>query len=547
MYTRIFSSSLAVALAVLMADATQAAELLNLGDIPVQTLAREFTFDAQGNPTRGLSASFNRLHTLHQHTDRRQITHMRMQQHYAGFPVFGGYAIVHTPEKTPRAVFSSRAWMNGRVYRGLHNELGQPSSAFATGGQAALAAFKRPYATDKVSEETVVPMVYIDKQNKAHWAYRVSLLVSYADRIPERPSAIVDAFTYAPYLTWNDIKTQGVPVNGKGFGGNRKTQRFTYGAGKYPFLNLTRDPLTQTCIMQNKRVKVIDMHHRGVTARSKAMSFPCVLQSSVGESFVITGYLGDGYDAVNGAYSPTNDALYAGEMTHHLYQDWYGMEALTNPDGTSMQLIMRVHYGQGYENAYWDGKQMTFGDGYALLYPLVSLGVTAHEISHGFTEQHSDLIYEGQSGGLNESFSDMAAQAAEVYAGATPSWMLGEEILKEDSGIKAMRYMDKPSRDGSSIDTATEYFEGLNVHYSSGVYNRLFYLLATQPGWGVRKAFDVMVKANTDYWIPYTNFTEAGCGVIQAAEDLGYSTQTVTDMLKEVAITDLSGCKHITE
>jgi pseudolysin len=201
-----------------------------------------------------------------------------------------------------------------------------------------------------------------------------------------------------------------------------------------------------------------------------------------------------------------------------------------------MQLVMRVHYGDGYENAYWDGKQMTFGDGENMMYPLVSLGVGAHEISHGFTEQHSGLEYYGQSGGMNEAFSDMAAQAAEYYSAGKSSWQIGPEIMKEDSGYDALRYMDKPSRDGSSIDSADEYYGGLDVHYSSGVYNHLFYSLATQEGWNVRKAFDVMVKANMDYWTPYTDFEEGGCGVLSAAKDLDFSLDAVKTSLKAVNI-----------
>lgn len=201
-----------------------------------------------------------------------------------------------------------------------------------------------------------------------------------------------------------------------------------------------------------------------------------------------------------------------------------------------MQLVMRVHYGQGYENAYWDGKQMTFGDGDTMMYPLVSLGVGGHEVSHGFTEQHSGLEYFGQSGGMNESFSDMAAQAAEYYSVGKNSWQIGPEIMKEDSGYDALRYMDKPSRDGMSIDVADDYYGGLDVHYSSGVYNHLFYILANQPNWNLRMAFDVMVKANMDYWTPYSTFDEGGCGMLSAAKDLGYNLDDIKKSLSEVTI-----------
>jgi pseudolysin len=138
---------------------------------------------------------------------------------------------------------------------------------------------------------------------------------------------------------------------------------------------------------------------------------------------------------------------------------------------------------------------------------------------------------------MNESFSDMAAQAAQFYSEGKNSWKIGERIMKESSGYEALRYMDKPSRDGASIDTADEYYNGLDVHYSSGVYNHLFYLLANEPGWNVRKAFDVMVKANQDYWTPWSSFQKGACGVLSATRDYGYDVGTLNDALNQVALT----------
>src|SRR3546814_12024257 len=76
---------------------------------------------------------------------------------------------------------------------------------------------------------------------------------------------------------------------------------------------------------------------------------------------------------------------------------------------------MKVHYSNSYENAFWDGSSMTFGDGASTFYPLVSLDVSSHEVSHGYPEQNSGLNYSVQSGGINEAFSDMAGEAAEYY------------------------------------------------------------------------------------------------------------------------------------
>src|SRR5688572_9676182 len=102
---------------------------------------------------------------------------------------------------------------------------------------------------------------------------------------------------------------------------------------------------------------------------------------------------------------------------------------------------MKVHYRTSYENAFWDGSAMTFGDGASTFYPLVSLDVSSHEVSHGFTEQNSNLTYSGMSGGINEAYSDMAGEAAEFFMKGTNDWLVGAQIFK---GTGALRYMNNP-------------------------------------------------------------------------------------------------------
>ncbi|CAM2895469.1 zinc metalloprotease ProA [Legionella worsleiensis] len=532
MHPNFYLSPLAVALAFGISSPVKAAEPVPLQKSSIVELKQKFKLSTPG-AVKGIAVSNDTLEFVKQHTDKNKVTHVRMQQHYAGFPVFGGYAIMHSTYKAGMlARAQANVQMNGQVYQGLQAELGQPEASFVKNADAALQQFKNKYANQHVSEEHVTPMIYVDEKNKAHWAYKVSVFLRHDDNIPERPTAIIDAQTHKPYVEWNDVKTRLSPVHGIGFGGNRKVGEYQFGKD-LPLLELSRDNLVEQCYMENSYVKVVDMGHK-YYSNNKPMQFSC--KTSDQSDIFYTGYSGDGYDRDNGAASPTNDAMYAGYVIKHMYHDWYGIEALTKSDGSPMQLVMRVHYGYGYENAYWDGKQMTFGDGDTMMYPLVSLGVGAHEISHGFTEQHSELEYFGQSGGMNEAFSDMAAQAAEYYSTGKSSWQIGPEIMKEDSGYEALRYMDKPSRDGRSIDVADDYYGGLDVHYSSGVFNHLFYILANQPDWTIRKAFDVMVKANMDYWTPYSTFDEGGCGVLNAAKDLGYNLDDIKKSLSEVTI-----------
>ncbi|WED43411.1 zinc metalloprotease ProA [Legionella cardiaca] len=534
MHPNFYLSPLVASLALTMASSVKAAEPISLQSESFKNLQQQFHLSLPGVRQATSAVSVDNLQFLRQHTDRNHVTHIRMQQQYAGFPVIGGYAIVHSKGNMAALLNTQNAvTMNGIVYRGLQQDLGQPAADFVKNGQIALQQLKDQYKDKNVSAEQVTPVVYIDEQHQAHWAYKVSIFVRHTDRIPERPTAIVDANTYQPFVKWNDIKTARVPAKGMGFGGNSKIGEYAFGKN-YPLLDITREKRGSTCYMENTDVRVVDMKH-DYYSNNRPMKFTCKKPAD-GTLTFWTGYKGDGYDRDNGAFSPTNDALYAGYVIKHMYQDWYGVQALTKADGSPMQLVMRVHYGEGYENAYWDGEQMTFGDGENMMYPLVSLGVGGHEVSHGFTEQHSNLEYYGQSGGMNEAFSDMAAQAAEFYSTGKNSWQIGPEIMKEDSGWDALRYMDKPSRDGMSIDTADEYNSGLDVHFSSGVFNHLFYILATKPGWDTRKAFDVMVKANMDYWTPSSTFDEGGCGVLTAARDLNYSLEDVKASLGEVAV-----------
>ena len=533
MHPNYYLSPLAVAIALGLASPVKAAEPITLQKASFADIQQKFQLSL--GIMKGTAVSTDSLQFVSQHTDDNKVTHVRMQQQYAGFPVFGGYAIMHSNATAKLlAAGTTDVRMNGVVYQGLQAELGQPSASFIKNAPIVLQQFKDKYAKNNISEEQITPMIYIDDKHQAHWAYKVSVFVSYDDRIPERPTAILDAQTNKPFVEWNDVKTAMAPAKGKGFGGNHKIGQYEFGKD-LPLLELTRDASVELCFMENTDVKVVDMGHKYYSS-NKPMQFSCKALPGDQSSIYFTGYSADGYDKDNGAASPTNDALYAGYVIKHMYHDWYGIQVLNKSDGTPMQLVMRVHYGAGYENAYWDGKQMTFGDGDTMMYPLVSLGVGGHEISHGFTEQHSGLEYFGQSGGMNEAFSDMAAQAAEYYSVGKSSWQIGPEIMKEDSGYEALRYMDKPSRDGMSIDVADDYYGGLDVHYSSGVYNHLFYILANQPDWDIRKAFDVMVKANMDYWTPYSTFDEGGCGMLNAAKDLGFSLNDVKKSLSEVTI-----------
>ncbi|PCK32814.1 M4 family metallopeptidase [Pseudoalteromonas piscicida] len=343
--------------------------------------------------------------------------------------------------------------------------------------------------------------VWLDGDSTARLVYEVTF-VTYGDE-PKRPYLIIDANTGEVLQSYDNLQH----ADATGPGGNQKTGRYEYGTD-YGYLDVAQSG--NTCTMTNANVKTVNLNHGngGTTAHS----FTCPENT---------------FKEINGAYSPLNDAHYFGNVVFNMYNDWLGTAPL------SFQLQMRVHYSSNYENAFWDGSAMTFGDGGSTFYPLVSLDVSAHEVSHGFTEQNSGLVYRYKSGGLNEAFSDMAGEAAEFYMKGSNDWLVGQDIFK---GSGALRYMNDPTQDGRSIDHQSNYTSSMDVHHSSGVFNKAFYNLATTAGWDTKKAFIVMAKANQMYWTANTDWDLAGNGVMDAACDLGYEPNDVKAALAAVGV-----------
>jgi len=488
------------------------------------------------------------LTSLSANVDFNQTKHIRLKQTFKGYKVWGGDVIAHIPHGVNsqnltnlNAQQSHDTTLNGVVYQGLDADLANAPPFIFTSAQADKALQQSIQHFQKISgfkseikDTKTELMVYVDTNNKAHWVFLVSFLTA-KDVMPVKPIYIIDAQSFTVYKEWNNLQTEG-SVDGGGFGGNLKMGKLVYDGlkGNLATLKMQQDK-SKICSLVNDDVTVKDRR-----SRDEVIHFNCDKANADHNNIFWDADL----DAVNGGYSPSNDALYAGKVIKEMYRNWYDLSVLER-NGKPMQLVMRVH--ENMDNAYWDGEQMTFGDGISMFYPLTSLGVAAHEISHGFTEQHSNLSYESQSGGLNESFSDMAAQAAEFYSVGHNSWQIGPEIFKAND--EALRYMDNPSRDcngrtpGSwcSISNLSEYRDGLDVHYSSGVFNKAFYLMGTAKDWDTKKAFDVMVKANANYWTPNTSFTDAACGVMKATQDYKYDAKAVEKAMSQVGI-DVSHC-----
>ena len=453
----------------------------------------------------GLDAD-SRLFLLDRKTDRGVRNH-RYQQTFRGLPIFGEHVIVNEDDSgNLRSLF-------GRKVDGLASEIpaGKPrlsrNRALAIGKSAGLG---NRVGFMHISDQTSELMIYVDDSGRAHKSYVVSYFADTRNGgAPTRPTVILDADTGRVLKQWDNLQHALV---GTGPGGNTKTGQHEYGTN-YGFMDVAQSGTT--CTMNNANVKTVNLN--GGTSGTTAFAYTCPRNT---------------VKVINGAYSPLNDAHYFGSVIYNMYNAYIGKPPLT------FQLTMRVHYGSNYQNAFWNGSSMTFGDGGTTFYPLVSLDVASHEVSHGFTSQNSNLTYSGQSGGINEAYSDIAGEAAEYYMKGTNDFLVGSDIFKANG---ALRYMANPPQDGASIGNAANYVAGMDVHYSSGVYNKAFYTLATTAGWNTQKAFQVFARANDLYWSASTNFNQGACGVQTAAADLGFNVANVTAAFTAVGVSCSGG------
>ncbi|WP_338864846.1 M4 family metallopeptidase [Myxococcus stipitatus] len=226
---------------------------------------------------------------------------------------------------------------------------------------------------------------------------------------------------------------------------------------------------------------------------------------------------------------------------YNCYRDLFGRDSF---DNSGSAITSTVHYGVSLVNAFWNGTQLVYGDGDGVTASNLanSLDLTAHELTHAVTTYTSNLSYSGQPGGLNESMSDIFGAVCQWYGDSrvvsNRTWMIGDDVWTPSIPNDALRYMANPKQDGASLDCFNDYSSGTSVHFSSGISNLAFYLLAQGgthprgrtttdvPGIGIEKAARIFYKANADFLVSNSGFEAAKVATEQAAVELGYDIAT---------------------
>jgi Zn-dependent metalloprotease len=228
-------------------------------------------------------------------------------------------------------------------------------------------------------------------------------------------------------------------------------------------------------------------------------------------------------------------------------------------DGQGMNIVLNVHYSQGYANAFWDGDEMTFGDGDGQIFVnfAKSLDVVAHELAHGVTEFTAGLDYYAQSGALNEHFSDVFGTAITQHdlnqTVDSADWLIGNEIMGTALAGETLRSMKAP---GTAYSNALmgddpqpahmrDYYSGeadfRGVHINSGIPNRVFYLVACDQ-LGTARAAQLWYHTLVNLW-PTANFADFAAVLINTTQVMTGrralpqgTTQTVRLALKDVGL-----------
>jgi Zn-dependent metalloprotease len=217
-------------------------------------------------------------------------------------------------------------------------------------------------------------------------------------------------------------------------------------------------------------------------------------------------------------------------ITYDFYKNHFNRDSV---DGAGMPLISLVKYcytsdGCPYANAFWDGQQMTYGDGYAS-----ADDVVAHELTHGVTEHTSNLYYYYQSGAINESLSDVFGEFIDQTDGAGLDTAEVKWLLGEDLSIGAIRNMadppafGHPDRMGSPSYVADELDNG-GVHSNSGVNNKAAFLIADGgvfngraiDGLGIPKAAQIYYKVATSYLLSGSDYQDLADALRAACSSL---------------------------
>ena len=464
--------------------------------------------------------------------DEIQTSHLRMKQMYKGVSVYGGEMILHKKDNEEVSL------LNGHFYPTPKIENVKPSLSGDNVGKLAISdvsksSIVKPMTATEMTilkyEKPKTELIIYHQNEKAdseRLAYHVMVRPNFLERwvyvIDANSGEILDKYNYT--CTLDGVATATVrDLNGF----NRSINTYLSG-NSYNLIDASRGMFTRG----NKVVKADDPQRVIWTIDAT--------NSKVSEDLTIKQV-----SSTNNSWSNATavSAHYNAGLAYDYYEKKHGRKSLNGGDGTIISIInITDENGKGFDNAFWNGEYMGYGNGGTAFKPLAGgLDVAGHEMTHGVIEKTANLEYKGQSGAINESLADCFGALVEAKSG-NDLWKLGEDVVvARFYPTGALRDLSNPNNGGRSLNdngyqptNMNQYYSGsednYGVHINSGVPNNAFYRFATASGMNLTKAEKVYYRALAFYLTRTSKFLDLRRAVIQSATDLRSSGITDADI-----------------
>lgn len=462
-----------------------------------------------------------RLSLIGKQTDELGHTVMRFEQRYHGIPVYGAVLVAHVNDGELSSL--SGTLIPNLDKRTLKTEAAisvQQAEMIAKQDVADAVTKERPAAEEGKPTRLVI---YPDGETP-RLAYEVN--VRFLTPVPGNWIYMIDAADGKVLNKWNQMDEAkpggGQPVAGastvgvgRGVLGDQKYINTTYSSyyGYYYLQDNTRGSGIFTYDGRNRT------------------TLPGSLWAD-GDNQLFASY-----DAA------AVDAHYYAGVVYDYYKNVHGRLSY---DGSNAAIRSTVHYGRGYNNAFWNGSQMVYGDGDGQTFLPFSGGidVVGHELTHAVTDYTAGLVYQNESGAINEAMSDIFGTLVEFYANRNPDWEIGEDIYTPGVAGDALRSMSDPAKYGDPDHYSKRYTgtqDNGGVHTNSGIINKAAYLLSqggvhygvSVTGIGRDKMGKIFYRALVYYLTPTSNFSQLRAACVQAAADLYGSTSQEVNSVKQ--------------
>ncbi|MBX2813110.1 MAG: M4 family metallopeptidase [Myxococcales bacterium] len=531
-----------------------------------QQLPDHFRPECSKNETILRPGTFHRLVPLRIDVDAQSIIHVRLGIEYDRRSLFGEY-------------FLAQIHPDGEIkFSGTSTDLWQPFSSLVPSNTHVhtideVDAIARNFVVnyygcshDTIQTTSIELVNYRGSARTIQLAYYIRMAdfcLSRAETqsLPLIPHLLIDALSDHVLLSWDQIRGHDPHINLTEHPTLRRVRQFSPGADQ-------ADDFGDLVGFVQLRTTLSTAGYELRTPKDYAETRDAQEQDpeqiaghfDLGSPFVSADDTWGGPQASNRIKAAV-ETHYATTTFLDFLQDFFGLRSL---DNRQLKLQALTNVGKDYNNAFWyqdvihigHGDNQTFGR-------LSTIDIIGHELAHGITEKSAGLIYRGESGGLNESYSDIIGTLFEWWhtQSADPEtsnvhpfdWRLGEDTFTpHGSDDDALRFMDDPLADGRSLDHFDNYQENIDVHYSSGIQNHAFYL-SVEGGQhrlgghtiglkahysgdmerAMRSAGQIWMHALQHYLQPASTFRDARRATLQSANDIFAEDQRTSQIISE--------------